>query len=224
VWDETNQISGVQFLHLSGVNQSTVRFYLSKASDGALLVNKGGTAACDEVINVDSGDVRELRPVAKAGTPWISTADGQAPSMAGCHNDPNGSDPSPFKAPPDNLCTDKASDMYQVIQHTTLRDDGMREPVVYADSPTATGFTCTGTDWEFASVFEPTFEGWVCIAARAVDNAGNVGVSRPLRVCVDNGDDADGTPDCANLASTPPTCTNGCTPPPRWGSVLVPWQ
>jgi hypothetical protein len=113
---------------------------------------------------------------------------------------------------PKTLCTNEASDMWQVIE-----DDYNKTPVIYGASVTA-GLECTGVEWEFTGKLDK--DGWVCFVARALDNVGNVGVSRPLRVCVDD-PSVEGTPPCASSSTTPPTCTDGCTLPPRWGNSLV---
>jgi hypothetical protein len=46
------------------------------------------------------------------------------------------------------------------------------------------------------------------VAARAVDNIGNVGVSEPIRLCFDDGDSSNGPPNCAG---EPPSCLGNCT-------------
>jgi hypothetical protein len=113
------------------------------------------------------------------------------------------------------LCANKDNDMWQVIQ-----DEYNVTPVIYSASPTA-GNECTGVSWEFGT--KVSADGWVCFATRAVDNVGNVGVSRPLRICVDDPDRA-GTPPCANSSIGAPTCTDGCTPQPRWGNKAYLWK
>jgi hypothetical protein len=113
---------------------------------------------------------------------------------------------------PPRLCTANKSDMWQVI-----RDDVTGTDVIYGVG-VSDGLECTGVAWEFAGKL--VHNGWACFAARAVDNAGNVGISRPLRICVDN--PAFGaSPSCATSSETPPSCTDSCTPPPRWGNRRI---
>jgi hypothetical protein len=84
--------------------------------------------------------------------------------------------------------------------------------MIYSVGNNAPGDSCTGTDWEIGQFVE---EGWFCVAARAEDRAGNVGISRPLRLCFDNGDGD--PPDC----SSPPECTDGCRAPERVPPLLL---
>jgi len=102
--------------------------------------------------------------------------------------------------------------MSRVIEHTmpTMTPT----PVVFA-SGNNEDVECTGTDWEHAT--QAPGEGWICLAVRAEDLAGNIGVSRPLRLCYD--DSSTGSvPDCFldPVANPPPTCTDGCTLPPAF--------
>ena len=77
------------------------------------------------------------------------------------------------------------------------------------------GKACTGTDWEIGPVVH---EGWICVAGRAEDNTHNVGISRPLRLCFDDG--VDPPPTCLDHdADPPPSCTvDDCIPPPPFTS------
>jgi hypothetical protein len=76
---------------------------------------------------------------------------------------------------------------------------------------------CAGKGWEISS--RDADEGWVCLAARATDRVGNVGVSTPLRVCVS--DRLGSEPACATSSTTPPRCTDGCTLPSKFPSVIL---
>lgn len=227
VWDNTNSIPEIPVKHLSGVNAGAVRVYLRPSVDpAALLVDTDDDGACDDVSNVDDMAAIQLGPLARAGGPWnILGEDGFEPTLASyqCANvlHPPQTTPNPG-AEPDHVCTAQASDMYQVIEHSLTRES-VREPAIFARGATM-GLECTGVAWEFSTFLKDAndnlLEGWVCFAARAVDNAGNVGVSRPLRICVDDPNVA-GTPACAISSVDPPSCTDGCTPAERWGGVVV---
>ncbi|HWP08749.1 MAG TPA: hypothetical protein VNN72_23565, partial [Polyangiaceae bacterium] len=56
----------------------------------------------------------------------------------------------------------------------------------------------------------------ICVAGRAEDNTGNVGISRPLRLCFDDGEDP--PPSCLNQdADPPPSCrVDNCKLPPTF--------
>jgi hypothetical protein len=88
--------------------------------------------------------------------------------------------------------------MTRVLKHTQQGTT----PVVYAITPASDpkAFYCTGIMWE-ATVRG----GWTCVAGVARDNAGNLGISKPIRVRYDiNGQVATGPA---------PECTDGCTMP-----------
>lgn len=209
VWDETNRDpDGKIKPHFSGTDQASVRLYLSDDST-SLLINNDDDPECDDVIDVDSAKSLVLSPVSKVGQPWYEADGALAPSSASLACNVK------VVPKPDQLCVDKESDMWQVIQ-----DEYNGLPVIYASSPTA-GHECTGVGWEFTTKVNK--DGWVCFATRSVDRAGNVGISRPIRVCTDVGTIA-GTPACANSSTTPPDCTDGCTPPARWGNTGVRWK
>jgi hypothetical protein len=208
VWEQTNTDPEIPFRHYAFTDQNTVRLYLAAAGT-PLLVDKDGIAGCDDVAEVDSNSSFGLDVVPKAGTflfevgeegAYPATADLNCSTMA--------------RSAPDRLCTAKASDMWQVIEHPVIK-----EAAIYAPTVMANTVECTGQSWEFGPKLNQ--DGWVCFAARVVDKVGNVGVSRPLRVCVDDPDRV-GTPACANSSVDAPSCTDGCTPAPRvaLGKVL----
>jgi hypothetical protein len=105
---------------------------------------------------------------------------------------------------PDKLCGGRTSDMFRV---TGQLIGGSLQPIVFGIGP-LTSVDCTGTFWELAGL-APGRQGWMCLAARALDSVGNVGVSPPLRICYDNPNVA-GAPDCTTPA---PSCTDGCSAP-----------
>jgi hypothetical protein len=209
VWDRTNVDPAHKILpHASATNTATVRLYVEDDSAKPLLINNDDDPACDDVAKVDDAKL-ELTPIIKTGQPWYAADDATSPTAAslGC---------TTLVLPkPDQLCSNNISDMWQVIQ-----DEYNKAPVLFAASPSA-GLECTGVGWEFKGKI--THDGWVCFATRAVDFAGNVGVSRPLRMCIDS-PDVPGTPDCATMSTEPPSCTDGCTPEDRWGGSLVSWE
>jgi hypothetical protein len=210
VWDTTNSAPEFSTLHYSNLNPGSVRLFLEGDSAKPLLIDKfGDDGICDDVAQADSTNSIILNPIERSHTPWYSSngAEVDPPAAAlGCPVEPD------VGTAPKKLCSSEASDMWQVIE-----DDYNKTPVIYGASVTP-GLECTGVEWEFTGKLDK--DGWVCFAARAADNAGNIGISRPLRVCVDDPAVA-GTPACATSSITPPTCTDGCTPPPRWGNFAV---
>jgi hypothetical protein len=121
--------------------------------------------------------------------------------------------------PPRNRCDDR-SDLGRVISHVI---DGS-PPVIYAlgNMHGGEGAACAGIDWELQNMVPDGYEGWICVAARAEDvfsngQAGNHGVSRPLRLCYD-----DGVPPAADCPLPAPSCiAPNCSLPPAFPENFV---
>jgi hypothetical protein len=64
---------------------------------------------------------------------------------------------------------------------------------IYTLAPYEADDACMGLP--FDSLANNIADGWACVAVRVVDRLGNVGVSKPIRVCIDrDGDGAEGCP------------------------------
>lgn len=206
VWERTNVIGEPQYVYPSMTNEESVFLYVQPDPNVPLLIDRDGDAQnlCD-ALSVESldaiGNYVNLVPIPPEGSSFFGVGTletpGLAPSMGtrcryGTSTDhPNG------------LC-DRNSDMFRVSGQSI---GGRLEPVVFGIGPLGV-VACTGTFWELAGL-SPGRQGWLCLAARALDNVGNVGISVPLRVCYDNPEVA-GAPDCSEA---PPTCTDGCEIP-----------
>jgi hypothetical protein len=210
VWDETNETDDQHFTYAADTDQESVYVYLQADPSVPLLVDTNKDGACDELAVDDAGvTFRQLRALEQTGSSWFNDTDQASPpngSEMGCTyiSTPN---PPPF------LCTEH-SDLRRVIAHGK---EG-RPPVIYVDGKRESGYACTGEEWEFASN-AGVEEGWLCFAARAVDNVGNIGISPPLRLCYDDPQTAF-TPSCINGAD-PPTCADDCSPPPRFDNLII---
>jgi hypothetical protein len=211
VWDRTNQVPNSKaILHFAGTDPTSVWVYVHNPSDSSyLLVNKldpGGT--CNEI--GDTSQPRSMTALTPGGVPW-NTGDAASTPVPGnvCVAAPDGGQPS-------HLCTNNASDMWQVIGHY---EGDLTEPAIYAYAVTAGTKECTGSALDFGDAIDAN--GWVCFAAQAIDKVGNVGVSPPVRLCVDKDPTDKVTPPCADPMAVPPTCTDGCTPPVRGGGTIV---
>jgi hypothetical protein len=205
VWEQTNEASGQTILYPAGTNQSSVQLYLQPDPTQPLLISKNGTGGvCNEIANLGTLNFLALNPVPPAGSATYST---NFPAIDGmCTVD--------SESPPLALCLDNASDLTRVL----AQPFGTPEPAIYA-SGDLSGLTCTGAQWQLSSPSLVTQNGWVCLAGRATDNVGNVGVSAPLRICVN--DPANGAaPDCATMSTTPPTCVTNCTAPAHFNPPL----
>lgn len=208
VQDQTNHADGIPIVHFANTDPMKVKLYLQANNGTPLLIDKDMNGICDEVAEVDSTNAIALSQVPKSGSPWYKIDDAVEPAVSAsvCKTE-NG------QAPP-KLCTGY-SDMWQVVQ-----DEDTGTPLVYALSPTGTK-ECTGVGWEFGGKLDA--DGWVCFVTRAVDNVGNIGVSRPIRVCMDD-PAREGSPPCATSSELPPSCTDGCTPAARLGGGLMLWK
>jgi len=210
VVDKTNTADEFPIVHFAGTNSSTVRLYIEDDETKPLLVDTNDDGICDDVAAKESSKSIGLMPIAKKGAPLYIKDDSTAPvfSEEVC--------PTKEELPkPERLCTNKTSQMWQVIQ-----DEYNNLPVIFGVSVTPDD-ECTGVVWELAGVLHK--DGWVCAAVRAEDVVGNVGISRPLRVCLDDPARA-GSPACATSSTAPPTCTKQCTPPARLGGDLSLWK
>lgn len=217
--EETNRQAGQTIFYNAGTDQTQVRLYIQ--SDPAnqatkLLVNKNPAVdnTCDDIGGidnvVDAPPFSELKPISansSVGTPW-NEVDGEVEPTVGA-----GVCTLTAGSPPERLCPAKNSDMWYAAY-----DNQLKEPYVYVvGTPNPSDVSCAGIDLAFLPTNQP--DGWVCAAARVVDNAGNVGISPPLRVCVDDGKGE--PPACRVSSTTPPTCTDGCVPPVRGGGKIL---
>lgn len=224
VEDRGNAAYGAQWSPLALVNQSMVELYILDDTSQALIVDRNGDGICND-INPDllptitlSGDPRETLKLNMVALKPAGTAD-YRPDML------TPTPPSPCAAwgvatePPDFLCPVVEDDLHVLIWYTYNKD----EPSIYGLPPfnASSPLYCSGI--QFDARANNISEGWACIAVKAVDTVGNIGVSAPLRVCIDyNPYDGMTPPDCLNL-SNPPNCTG--TWDPNTSTVLsVPCQ
>lgn len=224
VWERANGIEGQPVGHMSGTKEGSVQLYIQWNSDEALLRDTNGDNTCDDLRE----DYRTalpmipLNPLPISGAAWFGPDDATDPRTL----PPPANCPLLEESDPDTLCAE-ASDMTRVINHLAYvgSGGGPRPSVIFAfGNLQPNTLTCTGievdlttqttedTDWD---------EGWLCAAAVSDDDAGNRGVSRPLRLCFDN-PAVPGSPDCVNDKSDPPSCTDGCRdlPPTFYDDVL----
>jgi hypothetical protein len=204
IFEQGNHSPGQPLTYVAGVKDSTVRLFAQRPAT-PLLVDTNGDGDCDDInIKPDDGsdppEQVNLAPLAVRGSAFYSKT---SLSVGVDRNVPasfcmNGSSTTAPKL----LCP-AAQGLTRALAQP---EEGTPTPGVYALSPTNsdTG-ECEGKTWQLMGVYG---EGWLCLAARAEDSIGNVGVSPPLRVCLSDGV---GTPPCDPAHDTPPKCTDGCT-------------
>jgi hypothetical protein len=195
IWDQTNHSPGANYDYLAGVKDSTVKLFV-QGPNVPLLVDTNSDGVCDEInpaTLMNSSVQLSLTPLTVRGMPYYS-------STASAITDECKTGTA--MTPPDPLCP--ATTMTFAPPAPV---DG-NPPSIYAFAPTngPTG-PCEGDTWELPVAGN----GWKCLAARAEDNIGNIGISAPLRVCLNDGVNP---PACNASTDTPPTCTDGCAFPP----------
>jgi hypothetical protein len=210
VMDQTNRAPGESFSPLAGVAESKVVLYAQRDSTVPLLIDTNGDEICDD-INYDAV-AQSQRPVSTRlaampprGESWYSKTvnfhevGSDLSSNTICAANPSGGD-----SPPAGIC---GAPFPPPLTRIIAGQSESRPPAVFSLNPTnaAMGIDCAGGAWELVPIVG---EGWRCLAVRAEDTIGNIGVSAPLRICFDNGI---GTPQCNAASDTPPSCTDGCT-------------
>jgi len=225
VYDRTNSIVGQEVFYYSDVRDSSVRLYLQPDATKGLLKDTNGDGVCDD-IDTTGTQFQALVPLPLAGSAWWAPIGGAStettqtePQMsnllgtgsAQCGTAGYVAGPANETFLPTPLCNG-LSDMYFVPTRTL---GGVPRSIIFAIGP-ITSVACTGQQWEIGQ-YIPT-EGWVCLAARAEDNVGNVGISAPMALCFDD-PARPGTPGCLDHLDEAPSCSQSCTytaptPPP----------
>lgn len=196
VVDQTNAAKGQEIFYFASQDRESVYVYLQPDPSEPLLVDTNGDGYCDDLVaNRNDLPFQHLNGIRPTGQAWFGSDEGDPESApAVCRYD--------SAQEPSELCSPFGSDMTRVIQWWVDPNN----PIVYAVGNLAQGASCTGTDWEIAQFLS---EGWACMAGRAEDHVGNVGISQPLRLCYGG--------DCG----APPSCTDGCILPPKWEYTLL---
>ncbi|HKP59352.1 MAG TPA: hypothetical protein VJV78_21660 [Polyangiales bacterium] len=202
VEDRTIFAPGANIAYYAGVNRTSVTLYAQPDTNIPLLYDTNGDGNCDEInfLDLPSGQrptPLTLGPANPRGASWFpkpadvnfSTATHMAP---GCVADPAGA-----VNPPNSLCPGSP-------RRIVAGRGADKPPAVYGLTPTnGSGAACEGMTWQVLPIVG---EGWACLAARAEDNIGNIGVSEAIRVCFDK------DPNDGNLCTgAPPNCNkNNC--------------
>lgn len=227
-WDQTNGLPGVTRFY-SRTDPTSVTVFARSASDNVpLLVNTAASAAgttgdgmpCDEVLSAALGApgtvvqqaMVALRP---KGTAEYHPFDPYPPATpdAPPYQDAN---PGFCNVPPSNTTATPycgEGDLYRITTEHPIQ--GAVAGIYGYDATNIAGDAneC-GDEWHLVTSLGT---GWVCVAARAVDNVGNVGISRPLRLWIPG----DGSPGSAPATpdTAPPSCTDNCTLPDQPSGV-----
>jgi hypothetical protein len=197
--DRGNQALGLVQEMVSLVDPATVYLFVLDDTARPLVIDTDGDGFCDEInpelvpsTNPQLAD--EVLALNLVGIPPAGDADFTMDL---------GTLPAPCQIPgtenevPEPLCPVVPATI--AIGYTVTTD----EPAIYTipQQVDSDALFCTGH--QFDSLAASIHEGWACLAVRAVDHVGNIGVSPPLRVCIDY--TMNGQPDCNPAAA--PDCT-----------------
>lgn len=201
--------SGV-LIPIAQVAPEGVDLFLLDDSDNALIVDTDGDGVCDDInpllepTSVPSAS-DEVARIDLGAIPSTGVSDMRFDDYSLTGNDECTTVASePEEAPPPVCLGTEAT---RVIR-TEIED----HPVIYSVPPLQ-GQQCMGNAVD--AVAANIADGWACAAVRAVDNLGNVGVSAPLRFCVDHDlDQAEGCLPAGSVApeGDRPSCTGTYDP------------
>ncbi len=211
VEDQSNGASASStglILPMAGVNAGKVQLFILDDATGALVVDTDGDGICDDINPLlkptsvpqaaNEAAVINMVAIDPKGSnffPGIVLIEDQPMTVdhidfgqldwlgdGGCTRPSGGIDP------PDALCEPSGSAL-RIIR------DSVTGPAIYAIPPLST-LNCTGNAIDLKG--SNIAEGWACVAVRAEDNLGNVGVSPPMRICVDADNNQDNGCTCTN--------------------------
>jgi hypothetical protein len=209
VWERGIDIAGNNVVWIAGVREGSTYLYEQSDATVPLLIDTNRDALCDAV------NAPVAAPMGFSATRLTPAAIGGALPLGPIDVAPNpGVGWSALTgAPPEPKC--KESEMTYVIRHTMPGAPS----VVYASN---TAGVCTGQGYEGSKA-----PGWTCIAAAARDSAGaqgNLGLSRPIRVCRKLKPEDCGGAAVGSILEPPAglTCTDGCTVPTQAESPYNP--
>jgi hypothetical protein len=203
VEDQTNHSPGASVDYLAGVDPGKVQLFVQTDYGVPFLQDTDNDGVCDEIYGLMLPPGMKpwaqlpMGAVTPAGNAWYPA---KAPSFDAAN--PLSIAPGFCKAGAEGDTSPKPiCDFSEMIRVVPGEVQG-KPPAVYALAPSNDANTgeCNGGSWEL-SFAKP---GWLCLAARAEDKIGNVGVSAPLRVCFDDGSH----PACA--PADMPSCTSNC--------------
>lgn len=221
--DRTNGKSSQTYFIYSGIDANRVHLYVQPDSTKRIVYDLDGDGYCDHIDpDVKGMDFQPaMNAVKETGNADFQPTDlTTAPDVTDLSWIAQGKTCGSTSYTPSLLCNGNSPDMGFVVHQPYATGNKLgNDAAVYALGVTPNTMTCTGSDWDISN-FVPA-EGWICIAAEAVDNVGNTGISAPIPLCFDN-ELTPTKPSCATgkrrevSTEKPPTCiTDGCKPPSR---------
>lgn len=215
--DRGNEAMGLIQETLSLVDYTTPRVYFLSEIAQALVVDTDGDGLCDEINP-------ELTPSTnpQGSTEVLALYLEPLTPSGEVDFQPGGTYPSPCECPgdetepPSELCVGTMGDMTYALFYTA----DSSEPAIWSLPPVLDSDPIFCGGHQFDAMASNIPEGWVCVAARAVDSAGNIGVSEPMRLCVDY--TLDGNPSTCSNPANAPDCTGTLNPQTQLVDPSVP--
>jgi hypothetical protein len=217
VEDAGNHANGAEIVPVATVDESTVRLYVKPLDGTPLVTGSAGicrsiNSALHDVAAYSGGSlevvVANLEPIPPGGsgdfTPFV---DAQAPAACDLLGD------LALTEPPDLPCG-HLSPMSQA-RYILGQRYNWSETAIFGIAPVVAGsdLKCEGIQFDARQLPD----GWMCVAVAARDKLGNLGVSKPLRVCLDK--QSTGVTACNSTptleCSDPPDCEIPCWDPPN---------
>ncbi|HEY3351970.1 MAG TPA: hypothetical protein VGQ83_01855 [Polyangia bacterium] len=230
VEDRGNFVTGMEIPPIALTDQSRVRLYIlpDRIKVGAqwqptppLVASVGGictgvnepplreVGAVGLLNDPDNVLVLDLAPVPVAGDgdyrDWVGA---EHPAQCGALGD------SSVTASSEPLCKDLSDEVQApyVMRHPFV-SPSLKEPAVYSIPPITAGSPlCEGDHFDAATGIP---DGWFCAAVVAYDRVGNIGVSKPLHVCLNR----DWIRKDLSACATPPTKSCVVDPDPAYGNA-----
>jgi hypothetical protein len=203
------ELKGQQITNVGTIKPDSAALYVQGQTSTPLIVDSDGDGVCDRIATNPVPTQPQLAPVRVLLSPiqflgafpaGQSASNDAAPAlMSYCG-------PSPSYGPVQPICP--GTTMTYALRHTA----SSAGPAIYTVSPAQnTGPACAGRGWQTS-----VDSGWACVVGTATDAMGNVGISKPLRVCYS----LDGA--AASCAGAPPSCTDGCRMPEVFAATGMP--
>ncbi|HKE17571.1 MAG TPA: hypothetical protein VKB80_22000 [Kofleriaceae bacterium] len=220
---------------IAGIDQNQVAFYVLDDDAGALMVDTDDDGTCDSINPALVPTSVPDTPNEAAVVSLVAVAPSGASHYEGVLSDPFGGRPDvaddACQEPGANADTNPPSALCISSPATRVVATQLGAAAVFAVPP-ADAPWCVGNAFDAPAT--NIADGWACVAAVAPDALGNLGLSPPLRICIDHdGDGTDGVggggTSLASLgcgdnsgeaafgeiadAIDRPSCTDGCVPP-----------
>jgi len=223
--DDGNRAPGLAVVRYAGLDPNSVYLYVASAANGPIVVDSNASGHCDSInpklVPISMGGVPgsgkealalQLQRIPSGGAGAADFTDGTTDATYPQCNVFG----KPMTAVPPPLCSMANTTVTYVLPHP---DKGVDNSAIFSIPPYTNPSTdCVGFQLDSQNLLP---EGPLCAAVIARDNAGNINVSPPLRICLERstghcaGFTAGSAPNCTgtyNKATDTVSTTTPCTP------------